>query len=145
MTSRVYFIAFLILCSKWASACDCPKITTLDQDFSNFKFVVYGVITNVRNDSSSKSFEGLIGDFQVLEVFKGSASSIKNLRGGAYSSGGSCMVKLEPGEYVVYSNEETAFVSSCNFSERVTSYSAEKKNELLKSLRNLSKKSLPHS
>ena len=138
MTNKMCFIAFTFFFSEIISACDCPKITTIDQDFSSSKFVAHGVVNEIKADTSKGFSEGLVGKFQVLEVFKGSASSIKFVRGGTHSSGGSCMVKLEPGEYLIYSDEEVAFVSSCHFSERIERYSKEKKDSLLKSLRNLS-------
>jgi len=140
MIIRVCLLAFIILCSKVAVACDC-RIAELNAAFSNSKFVAYGVVKSVSVDSSNKLYEGLAGDFQALEVFKGSASSIKTIRGGARNSGASCMLKLEPGEYVVYTSEETAFIGLCSFSENVTSYSLEKKNSLFNSLRTLSKAS----
>jgi hypothetical protein len=134
MIIKVSFVIFLSCLSIVALACDCPKITTLEQDFANF----YGVIKRVENDPSKSVHQSFFGEFQALEVFKGSARSIKTIRGGAYNSAGGCMVKLEPGEYLIYSNEETAFISQCNVSENISNYSAEEKSTLLKSLRNLS-------
>ena len=136
---KVCLVIFLSFLSIIALACDCPKITTLEQDFSNFKFVTYGVIKRVENDATKSVHQSFFGEFQALEVFKGSASSVKTVRGGAYHSEAGCMVKLEPGEYLIYSNEETAFISQCNISENISNYSVEKKAALLKSLRNLSK------
>jgi hypothetical protein len=137
MIIRVCLIAFITLCSEFSMACDC-LIMESNEGYSKSKFVAYGVVKEVKVDTSNKLYEGLVGDFQALVVFKGSASSIKSIRGGARNSAASCILKLVPGEYVVYTNEETAYIGICNYSENITGLSLEKKNSLLKSLRNLS-------
>ena len=143
MNIKTIALIFLILASKYAYACDCIKQTTTSQDFANSKFVIYGMVEKVEPDLSNTLYEGLLGNVRSLEIYKGSANSIKTVSGSAQNSAGLCMVKLEPGEYVLYSNNETTSVSSCSLSIKLSAITKEKKQLLLKSLRELREQKIP--
>ena len=107
-------IFFLTIIHESAFAWDCPKSTTLEQDFLNSKFVMYG-LKGVCVDSSNGTYRGLAGDLKSLELFKGSSNSFRTVFGAARTSGGACTLKLEIREYVLNSNEEYVFTSACSF------------------------------
>lgn len=141
MINKIHTVIFFAFLSKTVLACDCPKGTTLEQDFSTSKFISYGTINKIEQDSSKPDYESYFGEFHEIEVFKGPAYTVKTVRGGAHTSGASCTKKLEPGEYIIFANKSTDFVSLCSLSKNISKFPKEEKNSMLESLRHLSQSS----